>query len=76
MEGYIELKEFSYDDIVKSQSGTISRKNSYRHAKAANRYKKIINNRTYHNLAINPMFFNIHIQLKNRIEKFLLHISK
>ena len=76
MEGYIELKEFSYDDIVKSQSGTISRKNSYRHAKAANRYKKIINNRKYHNLAINPMFFNIHIQLKNRIEKFLLHISK
>ena len=76
MDGYVELKEFSYNDIVKSQSGTISRKNSYRHTQIDNRYKRMVSNKTYHNLAINPMFFNIHIQLKNRIEKFLLHISK
>lgn len=71
---YLNLEEISYEEVEKSQIGTILRKKSYIQNKNLTEcYIKILNNRLYRSLILNySLMFKIHCRIKMKFEKYLL----
>lgn len=70
----IALENIPYNEIIKSQNGTILRKKSYRHTPdVAKLYRTILNNKIYRKIILTPHLFQFHLKLKNIIEKYLLY---
>lgn len=70
----IILEEIEYSEVVKSQTGTILRKKSYRYSPVLTKiYRKILSVKMYRRIALVPIFFSIHCKLKYLFERYLLY---
>ena len=73
-DGGVKLGSIEYSEVVKSQKGTILRKNSYAYSpQLIKKCRNILGSETYRKTMLKPMFFQIHCKLKSMIEKHLLN---
>ena len=73
-DGGVSLDNIEYSEVVKSQKGTILRKNSYVYSPdLMNKCRSVLGNETYRKIMLKPMFFQLHCKSKNMVEKYLLN---
>lgn len=71
------LEYIPYEEVVKSQKGTILRKESYRLAPSLIKQLQILfGKKAYRKIMLASVFFPIHHKLRNMIEKYLLYKQK
>ena len=72
-DGGVNLDNIEYSEVVKSQKGTMLRKNSYAYSpNLMQKCRNVLGNETYRRIMLKPMFFQLHCRIKSRVEKFLL----